>query len=304
MKTQKRTAAEVLAGFEQSSSTHEKGVKSPDHPNSLIESLQRNIGKIVNVPITELNIKKNVRTMLDLKSQEFGALVDDIKAHGIRQNIAAELAISQDNNSFKLQVVYGQRRLLAAHAAGLDSIATLLLPPGSEGERIYAGLAENIMRAEMHPLDKAEGFYELLNDGWTKDRLSASFEKEKRTLNGFLRLARFPSAAKEIIKNHPDKFTTRMLFLKFLSRKWSSEQSLCQSLTEVVQTNSIKATKTPRTAPGKKVKQLEKLASAYFGIRSSVRGADEKGKLELHWNSAQEFILLLTALEKLPNPTK
>ncbi len=90
MKNSKRSAAEVLSSFAQPMPS-----KLSETPavvaNELVRILQRNLGKIVQVPVINLSVQENVRKILDINSPEFEALVADIQAHGVRQNIAAEL---------------------------------------------------------------------------------------------------------------------------------------------------------------------------------------------------------------------
>ncbi len=148
----------------------------------------------------------------------------------------------------------------------------------------------------MHPLDKAEAFNDLLSAGWTKEKLSASFERETRTLNGFLRLARWPEVAKQIIRQHPDKFTTRLLFHNFLGRKWVDERSLCIALETIIK--GIVEPKTPvkKVSPNIKIQQFKLTTKQYFPLPATLSGSEEKGKLEIRWKSSEEFDELISLL--------
>ena len=233
----KKTAAEVLKKIASEGKDLSVAVKRPvakgPTEDATLQALRRNIGRVVSLPVGVLAIEKNVRKILDTDSHEFEVLVEDIRRSGVRQNIAAELQ-EDGENGYRLVVVFGQRRVLAALKAGVATIPALIVQPGDTAERIFLGLAENIFRTEMHPLDKAEAYQELTDAGWSAQMLSEKFERKKRTVQGFLRLARFSQKAKAVISKNPDHFTTHLLFNRFLGRAWKTEDELVQALQNVI----------------------------------------------------------------------
>lgn len=257
--------------------------------DATLQALRRNTGRVVSLPLSALVIEHNVRKILDTETEDFAALVDDIRQHGVRQNIAAEL--QEDNTGgYRLVVVFGQRRVLAARRAGLEMIPALIVPRGDTTERIFFGLAENILRTEMHPLDKAEAYQELIDAGWSAQMLSEKFERKKRTVQGFLRLARFPQSARDVIRNNPDHFTTHLLFNRFLGRAWENEDELVLALYEVITGRKAReAGVRQRAEVSMEASLLAQSAQRIAGITCKATGTAESGKLVLTWRNREEL---------------
>lgn len=287
----RRTAAEVLQQIAAEGKGLESAVKRPvakaPVEDATLVALRKNIGRVVALPLEALVIKQNVRKILDTDSEDFAILVEDIRQYGVRQNIAAELQ-EDGQGSYRLTVVFGQRRVLAARQAGIEKIPALIVRQGDPADRIFLGLAENIFRAEMHPLDKAESYQELLDSGWSTQKLSEKFERKKRTVQGFLRLARFPQKAKDVIRQNPEPFTAHLLFNRFLGRAWPIETELVQALRLVAEGRSVK-TSAPRNAVPQEVNQLAERAKLTAGVVCKASGSAENGKLTLTWKSREEL---------------
>jgi ParB family chromosome partitioning protein len=289
--SKRQKAADVLSKIASEGKDLSVAVKPPTAKapaeDATLQALRRNLGKVVLVPVKLLVIEKNVRTILDTGSEEFEVLVEDIRHNGVRQNIAVELH-EDEKGGYRLVVVFGQRRVLAAQKAGLEMIPSLIVRAGDPADRIFLGLAENLFRAEMHPLDKAEAYQELIDAGWSTQMLSEKFERKKRTVQGFLRLARFPEKAKAVIRGSPDHFTTHLLFNRFLGRAWESEAELAQALKQVIEGRSNNGA-APRKVVSEEASKLEQSATRHVGVACKASGTAESGKLVFTWQSREEL---------------
>lgn len=296
----RRTAAEVLSkiaseGKDLSVAVKPPAAKTPVEDGTL-QALRRNLGRVVSLPINLLVIEKNVRKILDTDSNEFAVFVEDIRQNGIRQNIAAELH-EDDKGGYRLVVVFGQRRVLAAQKAGIDMIPALIVRAGDTADRIFVGLAENLFRAEMHPLDKAEAYQELIDAGWSAQMLSEKFERKKRTVQGFLRLARFPEKAKAVIRSSPDRFTTHLLFNRFLGKAWKSDGELVQALRQVIEGNKNNGAAHHKVV-SREASKLEQSATLHVGVACKASGNAESGKLVFTWRSREELDKLIKLFQQ------
>lgn len=287
----RRTAAEVLSKLASEGKDLSAAVKPPaargPTEDATLQALRRNIGRVVSLPVKTLLIEKNVRKILDTGTDEFEVFVEDIRRNGVRQNIAIELD-EDEKGGYRLVVVFGQRRVLAAQKAGVEMIPALIVQPGDSAERVYQGLAENIFRTEMHALDKAEAYQELIDTGWSADMLSEKFERKKRTVQGFLRLARFPQKAKAVIRNSPDRFSTHLLFNRFLGKAWKNESDLVQALQTVVEGQAKRNGRPPKTV-SREAARLEQSAARHTGVACKAGGTSESGRLVLTWKSKEEL---------------
>jgi ParB/RepB/Spo0J family partition protein len=203
-----------------------------EQTNQTIDQLNRYqslVGKIVKIPLRDIHLDENIRSEIDTEGTSFKSLLDSIKKHGIQQNIVVEFR--RVENDFKIICVSGHRRVTAAKIAGtVDAIPALIKQFDQIDTRTELALAENLLREDLHCLDTAEGYKKLASNGWSKDKLANTFGKTLRTIATYLKMADWPSEAKKIVRQHPEKFTTRLLTRKIACRRFTTNESLVQAL--------------------------------------------------------------------------
>jgi ParB/RepB/Spo0J family partition protein len=293
-KGKKQTAEELLrrysretVGLEAASASRQSSATKSD---PLLDGLRRNLNRVVMVPLDLLVIEENVRQAVDDQSPEFASLVDSVRENGIRQNIIVDLQ-DADEAHYRLVVVAGQRRVLAGKQAGLRQVAALILRMGGRSERLLEGLAENLLREDLHCLDQAEAYAALIEEGWTQEQIAEKFDRRQRTILKFLRLARYPQKARDFIRANRELFTTSLLLNHFVARNWKSENELLRSLREAAGQRSTSARPSrARVTPSQQ--RLIRSVSRYNGLSCQVSGADEAGKITITYKSK-------TALEKI-----
>jgi ParB/RepB/Spo0J family partition protein len=262
--------------------------------------LLKNVGRVVTLPLKELSLSENVRKYIPTDTPEFEELVADIKKNGIDQNLVADLRIEPDG-SYHLNIVAGQRRYLAGLAAGVENCTVRIKQYTDRGSRIAQGIAENILREDLHPLDLAEGFAELLKEGWSEAEVAESFDRRRQTVLQLLRLARYPESAKSVIREHMEEFTAYDLLNKFVAHRWKDEASLVEALKSHVEW---------RAAPRVRVytDDLLKFAgldlSKKSGYKIRASGTRGVGQVVIKWENEEqqrrlfEFLEGITADEK------
>lgn len=97
-------------------------------------------------------------------ADELASLSASVKNHGILQ----PLVVRQVNEGY--QLVAGERRLRAAQDAGLATVPVRIVDFNDQ-QVIEAALVENIQRADLNPIEKAQGFKDYL------DRFGLSHEQ-------------------------------------------------------------------------------------------------------------------------------
>ena len=91
------------------------------------------------------------------------AFVKSIQRSGIIQPL-----IVTPNGEGRFWLLAGQRRLLHARAAGLQSVPVRVLDPVSEKRGLEIEIGENTFREDFDPLDKARAFARRAADGQTQ----------------------------------------------------------------------------------------------------------------------------------------
>lgn len=102
------------------------------------------------------------------------------------------------------QLVYGERRLRAARLAGITRIPVDLVEH-TDDEMIEVGLAENIQRRDLTPLEEAQALRQLMNShGYSQRELAARIGKSHGYVQHRLDLLRAPLDVQEMIMARPD----------------------------------------------------------------------------------------------------
>lgn len=102
------------------------------------------------------------------------------------------------------QLVYGERRLLAAQQAGLD-VVPCDVADHTDDELIEVGLAENIQRQDLDPLEEAGAFQSFIDvRGYSIRRLAERIGKDKSYIEDRLALLRTPTDVQEMVAQRPD----------------------------------------------------------------------------------------------------
>ncbi|WP_292531518.1 ParB N-terminal domain-containing protein [Methylocystis sp.] len=109
-------------------------------------------------------------------------LVANIKAIGITQPPVVR-AEGED-----MVVVAGDRRVRAAIAAGLSEIL-VLVRDGAHGDDNVRSLSENVVRAQMGPVDQWRAIEALISDDWTEEAIGTALALPVRTIKKLRLLA-------------------------------------------------------------------------------------------------------------------
>lgn len=298
MTPKRKTAADQLSRLAREAA--EAQPRRPSLPaasgDERLEALLRNVGRIVMLPLAEISLRENVRKYVPTDTPEFAQLVDSVRRDGVLQNLIAELKV-EDDGTWRLELVSGQRRYLAAERAGVRLCPVRIVQYSDRGSRVAHGLAENLLRDDLHCLDQAEGYAELLREGWTEAEIAETFDRRRQTVMQHLRLARYPEEAKRVIRQHPEKFSSFDLLNKFVAHRWLDTATLVAALTAHVKGRERKSS-VPKTDPA--LRQAVRDLAKQSGYRMSVTGTGEAGQVTIRWASREERVALFKLLEKLP----
>ncbi len=180
--------------------------------------LKASINTVVNLSPDDIVFEHNVRNKVDEESPEFSKLCESIKTFGLLKNVVAELRISENEDSYRLVCIAGHRRLTALKHLGLTKKIPCLIKQYNDGDRVGAALSENLNREGLNCIDVANGYQHLLNNNWSIDQIAQHFEKDKKTISRFLKLAELPNDIKEALQKNSETFTNRVIFNELLAK--------------------------------------------------------------------------------------
>ncbi|MBF6612193.1 MAG: ParB/RepB/Spo0J family partition protein [Chloroflexi bacterium] len=102
------------------------------------------------------------------------------------------------------QLAYGERRLRAARLAGLTEVPCEVAEH-TDDELLEIGLAENIQRRDLEPLDEARAFRLFIEQrNYSIRRLAERIGKDKSYVEDRLALLRTPEDVQRMIEQRPD----------------------------------------------------------------------------------------------------
>jgi ParB/RepB/Spo0J family partition protein len=133
-----------------------------------IRQYESYVGKIVKIPITEIQLDENIRRKIDIECSNFKSLLSSIIKHGIQQNIVVEFRNYGD--SYSIVCVSGHRRVTAAKMTGTINVVPALIKKFEKDDaRTEHALIENLLREDLHFLDIADGYRDLFSKGWSRE---------------------------------------------------------------------------------------------------------------------------------------
>lgn len=120
--------------------------------------------------------------------EDLDSLAESIKSQGILQPL---LIIKDPDNEDLFQVVSGERRLRAASIAELDKVPCKILDRGADAD--YIALIENIQREDLHPLELAQSYADIIEArGITQTDLAKQLGVSKQHISEHIRLLDLP----------------------------------------------------------------------------------------------------------------
>jgi ParB family transcriptional regulator, chromosome partitioning protein len=126
-------------------------------------------------------------------------LAASIREHGLIQ----PLVLKEINSAYgvRYQLIAGERRLRAAHRAGLNAVPAIV-KGATPQQMLELALVENIQRAELNALEEAEAYRQLMQEfQLTQEQVAQKVGKDRTTVSNALRLLKMPIALKDAVLN-------------------------------------------------------------------------------------------------------
>ncbi len=123
-------------------------------------------------------------------------LAASIREKGIVQPILVR-ATPEDADRF--EIIAGERRWRAAQRAGLHEVPVVVHKVGDR-EALEIAIIENVQRADLNPLEEAEGYQRLIDEfAYTQAELGDVIGKSRSHVANTLRLLKLPNPVQDMI---------------------------------------------------------------------------------------------------------
>ncbi len=124
-------------------------------------------------------------------------LADSVARHGVLQPILVRAGSSPKDPRILWEVVAGERRWRAAQIAGIETIPAVVRAL-TDVEALELQVIENLQRADLHPLEEAEGYEQLMKlHAYTVDDLAAKVGKSRAYIYARLKLCALTAKGRE-----------------------------------------------------------------------------------------------------------
>ena len=135
------------------------------------------------------------RTRFD--TAELADLAASVREVGILQ----PLLVTRGTPPHDYILIAGERRLLAARQAGLETVP-VIVREATDLERTELALIENVQRADLSPLETAEAYRQLAEEfGLAHEKIAERVGKSRVSITNTLRLLKLPDTVRESLAN-------------------------------------------------------------------------------------------------------
>jgi ParB family chromosome partitioning protein len=241
-------------------------------------------------------------------AEELASLSASVRSHGILQPLVVRVVDGH------YQLVAGERRLRAAQEAGLATVPVRVVDFNDQ-QVLEAALIENIQRADLNPIEKAQGFKDYLERfKMSHEELAKRIGLARPTITNLVNLLELASEVQDavrvnqiseahakLLKGVKDR-EQQVLWCKQIIARGLSVKAAEAFLREQRQEPAASPeaeSKAPAEEKTTHVKGLEdelrqKLATQ---VEIRVRGKD-RGQIVLRFESNDDFMRLLEVLRK------
>ena len=150
------------------------------------------------IPIHQLVPSPTNRETFDPRGLQ--ELSESIRKAGIANPLAVRpMPQERASDENQYEIIAGERRWRASQAAGLHEIPAIVRDV-TEVEAFELALVENLQRADLNPMEEAEGYHRLVEEfGLTQEQVAQRVGKERSTVANALRLLGLPDEVKRMV---------------------------------------------------------------------------------------------------------
>ena len=238
---------------------------------------------------------------------ELDELVASLRDRGIIQPIVARLVHGAADG---YEIIAGERRWRAAQRAGLHEVPVVIVE-ANDAEALQLAIIENVQRADLNPLEEAEGYRALIEEfGNTQDEIAKIVGKSRSHVANTLRLLKLPETIKSYI--HAGKLFAghaRMLIGQPDAERLAEEivahglnvrqvENLARESAE--RGGKVRGARAGRRGAGKNANlvALEKRISDALGLAVAIKEAKRGGVLSIRYRNLDQLDDVLRRLEK------
>jgi ParB/RepB/Spo0J family partition protein len=141
------------------------------------------------VPLAKIKTQQGFNPRTEFADDRMAELVESVKRHGI----ITPLTLAPDGDG-GFVLVAGERRLRAAKAAKLKEVPAQVRE--GDGESLSVAVAENVIRADLSPVEEAEAYRRLMDEHGDAAKVAKLVGRSEKLIGERLELLRLPDEAR------------------------------------------------------------------------------------------------------------
>jgi ParB family chromosome partitioning protein len=227
-------------------------------------------------------------------------LAESLKTQGVLQPIL----VRAKGDSFIL--IAGERRYRAAHLAGLEEIPAIILDDADESSMLQVALVENLQREDLNPLEAAEAFRKLMDEGGlTQNQLAVKVGKSRAAVANILRLLSLPDKVKSMIaagKLTEGHARAILAMGDELSQVRLAERIVSENMSVRTAEESVRRTGRRKLVAKKKnpaIVEAENYLKQLLGTAVKINTGLKRGKIEIEYYGEEDLERILELFRKI-----
>lgn len=259
---------------------------------------------IFRLPIDSIHRDSNQPRKV-FKEDAIRELADSIRVQGLIQPVL----VRKDGDGYRL--IAGERRWRAAQLAGLSELPAIVRDV-SDSQAFEMALVENLQRADLNPIEEAEGYRRLIADyDFTQEQVSQRVGKDRSSIANSLRLLTLPDEIKGMLADESLSMGHARALVGFGEPTPMAELArkiVAQGLSVRETEQLVKRKKSTTREPGAETdrptqrnphaRQMEEDLQRALGTRVRLVDRGGKGVLEIHFFSYEDLDRLVNQLRK------
>jgi len=235
----------------------------------------------------------------DMNPERLSELADSIRSRGVLQPL---LVRPDPEKHGHYQIIAGERRWRASQLAGLHSVPVHIREL-DDTDAMAAALVENLQRADLNPIEEAEGLQRLVTDyTLTQEELAGAVGKSRPHITNTMRLLNLPPEVRAHVRDGELTAGHARALLTHPDPVAAAKIVIARGL-NVRQTEALTSGKTTLT-PAKKARdaeilQIENDLSSRLGLKVHISYNGKKGgSLKINYTSLEQFESVMRLLNR------
>jgi ParB family transcriptional regulator, chromosome partitioning protein len=247
------------------------------------------------IPIEKLHPNPN-QPRRSFGETELSELAASIREKGIIQPLIVR---PHPDKPQSYEIVAGERRWRAAQRAQLHEIPVLVRSL-TDTEVLEIAIIENVQRADLNPLDEAQGYRQLMERfGHTQEKLGEALGRSRSHIANLLRLLTLPEAVLALVREgrlsagHARALITAPDAVALARQVVERDLSVRQTEALARQATAPPAPPAPARSPAKDAdtRALEQDLAAALGLAVTIRHqpGGKRGEIRIRYGSLDEL---------------